>query len=207
MSEATRLWFAQRLSGGDEPPTLRPITQTPYPEVGAGCAIHDLISICTGRRISSPFAQCGKQHVTKYRVGGRHWSVGARQLPAVIATTNPNRASRNRRCPPFPMALTVSSHCTLPALLSLGTAPTIDNRSYLWWTAPGDRRCQGTCLRAAILQRAYGGQYVFVIPVDDLVIVHLARMELVDGGPPKGVEPMQVFQLLLLILAAAPANQ
>jgi hypothetical protein len=52
-----------------------------------------------------------------------------------------------------------------------------------------------------------GGQYVFVIPANDLVIVHLARMDSVGGAPPKGVEPMQVFQLLLLILAAAPANQ
>jgi CubicO group peptidase (beta-lactamase class C family) len=73
---------------------------------------------------------------------------------------------------------------------------------YLWWTAAPGRLPTGSYFAAGS-----GGQYVFVIPADDLVIVHLARMKSVGGGFPAGVEPMQVFQLLSLILAAEPKSQ
>ena len=73
---------------------------------------------------------------------------------------------------------------------------------YLWWTAAPGRLPTGSYFAAG-----NGGQYVFVIPADDLVIVHLARMKSIGGAPPTGVKPMQVFQLLSLILAAEPARR
>jgi CubicO group peptidase (beta-lactamase class C family) len=82
------------------------------------------------------------------------------------------------------------------------TTNSVSGYGYLWWTAAPGRLPAGSYFAAG-----NGGQYVFVIPADDLVIVHLARMKSVGGSPPAGVEPMQVFQLLSLILAAAPTNQ
>ena len=77
---------------------------------------------------------------------------------------------------------------------------------YLWWTAPPEQPFLSVP-PGSYFAAGNGGQYVVVIPANDLVIVHLARMDSVGGAPPKGVEPMQVFQLLSLILAAAPTNQ
>jgi CubicO group peptidase (beta-lactamase class C family) len=48
---------------------------------------------------------------------------------------------------------------------------------YLWWTAPPERLPVGSYFAAG-----NGGQYVFVIPADDLVIVHLGRMKSIGGG-------------------------
>ena len=73
---------------------------------------------------------------------------------------------------------------------------------YLWWNAAPGRLPAGSYFAAG-----NGGQYVFVIPADDLVVVHLARMKSVAGGLPTGVEPMQMFQLLSLILPAEPATR
>ena len=73
---------------------------------------------------------------------------------------------------------------------------------YLWWTAAPGRLPAGSYFAAG-----NGGQYVFLIPADDMVIVHLAHMKSGVGGLPTGVEPMQVLQLVSLILAAEPEKQ
>ncbi len=70
---------------------------------------------------------------------------------------------------------------------------------YLWWTAASGRLPEGSYFAAG-----NGGQYVLVIPADDLVIVHLARMRSSAGSPPTGVDPLLVFRLISLILAAEP---
>jgi CubicO group peptidase (beta-lactamase class C family) len=74
--------------------------------------------------------------------------------------------------------------------------------AYLWWTAAPGRLPAGSYFAAS-----NGGQYVFIVPADDLVVVHLARMRPVAGGPAAGVGSSNVFHLIALILAAAPTNR
>ena len=47
---------------------------------------------------------------------------------------------------------------------------------YLWWTAPPEQPFLSVP-PGSYFAAGNGGQYVFVIPANDLVIVHLARMD------------------------------
>jgi CubicO group peptidase (beta-lactamase class C family) len=77
---------------------------------------------------------------------------------------------------------------------------------YLWWTAfpdrplPGWRLPPGSCFASG-----NGGQMVFVIPADELVVVHLARMGRAAAHP-AGVGHHQVAELLEMILGAVDAH-
>ncbi len=74
---------------------------------------------------------------------------------------------------------------------------------YLWWTAFSDRPLPAWHLPpGSYFANGNGGQMVFVIPSDDLVIVHLARMGSAAAHP-AGVGHHQVAQLLGMILDAA----
>lgn len=75
---------------------------------------------------------------------------------------------------------------------------------YLWWTSA---RVATGLPAGSYFAAGNGGQYVFVIPADDLVIVHLVSMRSVPGSPPAGVTSLQIFRLISLILAAEPTNQ
>ena len=59
---------------------------------------------------------------------------------------------------------------------------------YLWWTAAPGRLPAGSYFAAG-----NGGQYVFVIPADDLAIVHLARMKSVGGRLPPCVREVAAW--------------
>ena len=63
---------------------------------------------------------------------------------------------------------------------------------YLWWTAPPEQPFLSVP-PGSYFAAGNGGQYVVVIPANDLVIVHLARMDSVDGAPPKGVGRCKYF--------------
>ena len=74
---------------------------------------------------------------------------------------------------------------------------------YLWWTAFPDRPLPAWHLPpGSYFANGNGGQMVFVIPADDLVIVHLAKMGRAAAHP-AGVGHHQVAQLLGMILDAA----
>lgn len=75
---------------------------------------------------------------------------------------------------------------------------------YLWWTTFPDRPLAAMNLPSgSYFAWGNGGQFIFVIPADDLIVVHLARMRRsVRGG--SGVGRSDMSSLLALILAAAP---
>ena len=76
---------------------------------------------------------------------------------------------------------------------------------YLWWTAFPDRPLTSMNLPAgSYFALGNGGQLVIVIPADDLVIVHLARMgAAADSGHRDGVGLRTIASLLAMILDAA----
>jgi CubicO group peptidase (beta-lactamase class C family) len=88
---------------------------------------------------------------------------------------------------------------------------------YLWWTSFPNHSLafpqgQGsTVARSAVylppgsyFAWGNGGQFVFIIPSDDLIIVHLARMGAeADDSHKNGVELGQMASLLAIILEAA----
>jgi len=88
---------------------------------------------------------------------------------------------------------------------------------YLWWTSfpghpPAFPQGQGVTVARSVVylpSGSYfawgnGGQFVFVIPSDDLVIVHLARMGAeADDAHRNGVELGQMASLLAIVLEAA----
>src|SRR5271155_698937 len=87
---------------------------------------------------------------------------------------------------------------------------------YLWWTSfpghpPAFPQGQGVTVARSVVylpSGSYfawgnGGQFVFVIPSDDLVIVHLARMGAeADDAHRNGVELGQMAALLAIVLEA-----
>ncbi len=83
---------------------------------------------------------------------------------------------------------------------------------YLWWTTFPDRPLEKLHLPAgSFFARGTGEQLVVVIPRDDLVIVHLARMQEVSKrghgvGLAGGISVPDISTLLANILAAAPGH-
>ncbi|MEI7714301.1 MAG: hypothetical protein WCI94_22935, partial [Rhodospirillales bacterium] len=69
---------------------------------------------------------------------------------------------------------------------------------YLWWTAMGLDFAEGT-----FYAQGSGGQYAFVIPNRDLVVVHMVDRD--RHLPEPGSR--QVGEMLRAVLAAAPATQ
>jgi len=77
---------------------------------------------------------------------------------------------------------------------------------YLWWTTLPDQPLAGWHLPAgSYFANGNGGQMVFVIPADDIVVVHLARMGRASTHP-EGVGHHQVAKLLSMILEANRSN-
>lgn len=77
---------------------------------------------------------------------------------------------------------------------------------YLWWTTLLDQPLAGWHLPAgSYFANGNGGQMVFVIPANDIVVVHLARMD-PPSAHPEGVGHHQVAQLLSMILEANRSN-
>jgi CubicO group peptidase (beta-lactamase class C family) len=79
---------------------------------------------------------------------------------------------------------------------------------YLWWTTlPGQPVGAMHLPAGSYFAAGNGGQYVFVIPGKDLVVVHLAHMgTAADSAHRQGVEPRLVASLMSMILDAAEAN-
>jgi CubicO group peptidase (beta-lactamase class C family) len=79
---------------------------------------------------------------------------------------------------------------------------------YLWWTTLADQPLVSMHLPAgSYFAVGHGGQYIFVIPSKDMVVVHLARMgAAADSAHREGVGRRQVAPLLAAILEAAGAN-
>jgi CubicO group peptidase (beta-lactamase class C family) len=79
---------------------------------------------------------------------------------------------------------------------------------YLWWTTLPDQSVGAMHLPAgSYFAAGNGGQYVFVIPTRDLVVVHLARMgSAADVAHRDGAHPQAVASLLAMILDAGEAN-
>src|SRR5262249_46344687 len=77
---------------------------------------------------------------------------------------------------------------------------------YLWWTTLPDQPVGAVDLPAgSYFAAGNGGQFVFVIPARDLVVVHLARMGgAADAAHRDGVRPQIVASLLAMILDASP---
>jgi CubicO group peptidase (beta-lactamase class C family) len=77
---------------------------------------------------------------------------------------------------------------------------------YLWWTTLHDQPLAGWHLPAgSYFANGNGGQTVFVIPADDIVVVHLARMGRASEHP-AGVGHHLLAQLLSMILEANRSN-
>lgn len=75
---------------------------------------------------------------------------------------------------------------------------------YLWWVVSGARPLPGAGLPpGSYFAWGHGGQFLFVIPADDLVVVHLART---SPGRETGTALPQIARLLGLILAATPGG-
>lgn len=84
---------------------------------------------------------------------------------------------------------------------SYSTTDIFSGYGYLWWTIPGDQpRVRVPLPAGSYFAWGNGGQFVFVVPADDLVIVHLAKV----GRGDQGVGLHNMARLLTRILSAMP---
>ena len=66
---------------------------------------------------------------------------------------------------------------------------------YLWWASLSDQQLEIAVGPGAYSARGYGGQYLFVLPAHDMVVVHLHAAHVADK---------QVGEVLRRIMAAVP---